>query len=165
MHIQMYAGLLSFNASLILSIATTLLLNIQCNVYLRFDVHFKQLFLLFTSYKLILFLELSVVFPYVSLFINLYNTFTSLHPFFSASVDFLYQIQYMVLTIVIYQILICNVFLLVLMLALSKVASFQNEAPTFLDQKCQALIFLHCQQEYCINHQSLINTQIAFFFF
>ena len=79
----MYAGLLSFNASLLLRIATKLLSNILCDIYLGFHVHLKS-FSLFTSFTLILFLTFSIVFPYIALVINLYNAFSS-PSFFSAS--------------------------------------------------------------------------------
>ena len=43
--------------------------------------HLKS-FLLFTSLTSILFLKFFIVFPYIALFINLYNAFPSLSPFF-----------------------------------------------------------------------------------
>ena len=57
-----------------------------------------------------------------------------------------------------------NVSLLVLILVLSKVVSFYNEAHTFLYQKIYALIILYYQLEYFINQQSLIDTQTTFLF-
>ena len=44
--------------------------------------------LLLTSLTLILFLKFSIVLPYTAFFINLYNAFPSLPPFFSASILF-----------------------------------------------------------------------------
>ena len=41
MHIPMYAGLFSFNASMPLRIATKLWSNILCGTKFGFDVHFK----------------------------------------------------------------------------------------------------------------------------
>ena len=40
----MYASLLSFNAIFILHIATNLLSNILCEIWLGFDVHFSSIF-------------------------------------------------------------------------------------------------------------------------
>ena len=46
----MYAGLLSFNASLLLRIATKLLSNILCGILLGFDAHFKYISLTKNEY-------------------------------------------------------------------------------------------------------------------
>ena len=43
----MYAGLLSFNASLPLRTAIKLLSNILCEMWLGFDVHFKVFFVVY----------------------------------------------------------------------------------------------------------------------
>ena len=43
-HIPTYAGLLSANVTLFLQIATKLLPNIFCDIYLGFDEHFKYYF-------------------------------------------------------------------------------------------------------------------------
>ena len=77
-HIPMYEGLLNFNATLLFRIATKLLSNILYDIWLGFDVHFKQSFSLFTSFTSILFLKFYIVFPYIVLYINLYNAVPSL---------------------------------------------------------------------------------------
>ena len=41
MHIPMYAGLLSFNATLLFRVATKLLSNTLRDIWIGFDVHFK----------------------------------------------------------------------------------------------------------------------------
>ena len=84
----MYAGLLSFNESLLLRVATKLLSKILCDIQFGFYVHFKYSFLLFTSFTSILFLQVSYAFPYVALLMNLLNAFQSLSLFFSASILF-----------------------------------------------------------------------------
>ena len=134
----MYAGLLSFNVSLVLCIVTKLLSNTLCGINLGVDVHFLS----FTSFKLILFLKFPIVFPYIALicllvlmFINLYDAFPSLSPFFSASIAFC-------LLNLIYSFNLCDwlnsktrCIFLVLILVSSKVTSFHNEAHTFLYQE------------------------------
>ena len=85
--------------------------------------------------SLILFLKFSIVFSEYTLYINMYNAFPSLSPFYATSILFLCWIRHVVLIIMIDWILICNVFSLALILASSKVVRFHNEAQTFFYQK------------------------------
>ena len=107
--------------------------QIFCMMYSLVLVYIlNSLFLLFISFTLILSLKFSIVLPYKALLNNLCNAF---FPFFSASILFCMLNS-------IYSFNHCNslnsstrCIFLVLMLVLTKVASFHNEAHTFLYQK------------------------------
>ena len=77
----MHTGLSSVNATLFLCIATKSLANILYAISLVLDSHFKESFLLLTSFTSILFLNFPIVFPYTAYLIGFYNTFPPLSPF------------------------------------------------------------------------------------
>ena len=141
MHIPTYAGLLNFYLILFYELP----LN-RCQMFLVTNSFVLKSILnnlssLLTSFASILFLKSSIVLPFAVLFINLDNLFSSLLPFFSGFIFLGGWIWHIVLVVVIDWILTRDEFFLVLILASSKVASFNNEAHTFLYQKIEIIIF------------------------
>ena len=113
------------------------------HLYIHYDLlsqqHFYELLSLwlivattfFCRFTLILFLKFSTVFPHTTLFINLYNVFhLFLFLFF-----FVCWIQHIVLAIEIDWIGIEDIYFLVAIIILSKVAIFHYESHIFLCQK------------------------------
>ena len=132
MHIPMYARFLS----LIQVCSYVLRLNycqMFCSAY-----SLVLIYILNTKFRCLLVLRrfyfstFPLFFAYIALLINLYNAFTSLSLFFLLLLFCVCWIQYMVLTIVIDWILICNVPFLVLILVSNKVLSSHNKSHTFL---------------------------------